>query len=422
MTDSIPVNLEAEQALLGSIFEDNKAHDSVRGFLRPEHFFHSAHQAIYAAIETVRAKGLKADGITLKETLASDPDVAGAGGYRYLATLMGCSNGSRFALDYARVVHDYARRRAVMSLCQEFSERAQTLDAQGMTAQEILGDMLKRVEAISTATSGSAIKTRREVMIEVAESLRHPPRCDKTGLGKLDALMAGGMFAGRAYAVAARKKTGKTSFLGTISKNLNDADVPHLFVCAEMGGAEIEHRAMGRELGVNPMSFLRPAKDGFAGRVGEAALKSKSASFYLDAPGISFERLRSEVSIAITRHGIKGFILDYLQIVTGQPRGQSFSEFTDSLSQWVATICRQEKIWALVACQMNQNEKANIRGGEGIRLAFDQVYHLERCEAEETGRYLDIMETRYTPYGHIGTSDYPGLYISPNGTHIEEAI
>lgn len=28
-------------------------------------------------------------------------------------------------------------------------------------------------------------------MIEVAESLRHPPRCDKTGLEKLDVLMAG---------------------------------------------------------------------------------------------------------------------------------------------------------------------------------------------------------------------------------------
>ena len=61
-----PSNLEAEQALLGSILVNNDIIDEVSTLINPNIFYDPAHIKIYEVIENLNNKGMIANPITLK--------------------------------------------------------------------------------------------------------------------------------------------------------------------------------------------------------------------------------------------------------------------------------------------------------------------------------------------------------------------
>ena len=62
--NKIPSNLEAEQALLGSILVNNDIIDEIS--INPKIFYDPAHIKIYEVIENLNSKGMVANPITLK--------------------------------------------------------------------------------------------------------------------------------------------------------------------------------------------------------------------------------------------------------------------------------------------------------------------------------------------------------------------
>ena len=61
-----PSNIEAEQALIGSILVNNDIIDEVSTIINPNSFYDPAHIKIYEVIETLNNKGMIANPITLK--------------------------------------------------------------------------------------------------------------------------------------------------------------------------------------------------------------------------------------------------------------------------------------------------------------------------------------------------------------------
>ena len=61
-----PSNLEAEQALIGSVLVNNDIIDEVSSFIKPSIFYDPAHINIYEVIENLNNKGMVANPITLK--------------------------------------------------------------------------------------------------------------------------------------------------------------------------------------------------------------------------------------------------------------------------------------------------------------------------------------------------------------------
>ena len=66
LNDKQPANLEAEQALIGSILVNNDIIDEVSAFINPNIFFDPAHIKIYEIIINLNNKGMIANPITLK--------------------------------------------------------------------------------------------------------------------------------------------------------------------------------------------------------------------------------------------------------------------------------------------------------------------------------------------------------------------
>jgi replicative DNA helicase len=269
---------------------------------------------------------------------------------------------------------------------------------------------------------GNAAKSDQEVTLEIIESIKNDDRPFSTGLSRLDKAMDGGMYPGKAYGICARKKVGKTIMAGTISYNLEKAGVKHLFICAEMGSMEIHQRYLSRELEVFPSAFRTDYRNrpDFQAKLYEAAKRYKKNLIYQNAPGITLDQLKLYVARGINNYKIKGFILDYWQLVQGKGKNQSDASHLDAVAQWIAQVCKEHDIWAVVTAQINQ--EGNTRGGEGIRLAFDQVYTLQ-CPGDDvtrSDRWMEMNDTRYTAWNNIGSDLEPGLLLEQKGMFFRE--
>ena len=62
----LPSNLEAEQALIGSVLVNNDIIDEISNIVNSNKFFDPAHRRIYDVIENLNNKGMIANPITLK--------------------------------------------------------------------------------------------------------------------------------------------------------------------------------------------------------------------------------------------------------------------------------------------------------------------------------------------------------------------
>ncbi len=258
------------------------------------------------------------------------------------------------------------------------------------------------------------LNSRSAAIDRVVSGLDHRGDSTSTGLPKLDKAMGGGLYASKAYGLQARKKIGKTILMGSISYNLNEAGVPHLWLACEMSDFELEQRHLGRALKRNSLDFLSDNEDNLSDEVLMYQVTAPDNIYYANVPGLSIPELTEAVERAVKDHGIRGFFLDYLQLVRGS--GDRV-EHLENVSNAVVSLVKDLNIWAVVAAQLNQED--NTRGGEGMLLAFDQVYSLRRPKFSE-GAWLEMKESRYTPYMNIGSEKSPGLILEMNGPHFCE--
>ena len=62
----IPINIEAERALLGALLMNNDVFDRVSSFLKPDHFGEHVHARIFETASILISSGKLANPITLK--------------------------------------------------------------------------------------------------------------------------------------------------------------------------------------------------------------------------------------------------------------------------------------------------------------------------------------------------------------------
>ena len=105
-----PSNLEAEQALLGSILVNNDIIDEVSNLVSSNIFYDPAHVKIYEVIESLNNKGMIANPITLKNFFEKDNMLNEVGGTEYLVKLTRFSASAKQAIDYAKIIHRFKKR------------------------------------------------------------------------------------------------------------------------------------------------------------------------------------------------------------------------------------------------------------------------------------------------------------------------
>ncbi len=409
-------NVEAEQALLGAMLTKNETFYLLPADFEEGQFYEPLHSAIFIQIRNCINAGEKCDLFVIARYFDKENKLDALGGAKlYLTKLVQAAFSMTNFSAVAKQIIDLSERRVLLSICHQAIEKMQNLSDE-QTSGELAAWLGASVEKLSTASRFN-ITTEKQVTEKLLAMLQSGKGIERsqTGIVGLDAAMDGGLYAGKLYGIVGRKKMGKTMLAGTISHNLQKTGHKHLYLALEMGSIEIHQRSIAREIGCKEAAFRLGASTRILEQIAEYVRTAENHRLYLDAPCLSFDDLRHILPQYIRKHKIKGFILDCWQLVGGKDRGKSTAEHLDEVAQWLAECCKKHQIWGLVTAQENQDE--NTRGGEGIRLACDQIYRICKRDESCTEAWLEMMETRYTRWQDVGSENSPSLLMSENGTH-----
>jgi replicative DNA helicase len=145
-----PMNIQAEQALLGTLLANNRTLAHVVDFLQPQHFADAVHALIYQRIVDRVTNGELADAVTLRGDFERSGQLDQVGGLTYLAQLLSAMVGVLSVPAYGRAIHDAWLRRELAHIGQQVVELAHGADpsqdatAQVISAQKALADLTGR--------------------------------------------------------------------------------------------------------------------------------------------------------------------------------------------------------------------------------------------------------------------------------------
>jgi replicative DNA helicase len=123
-------NIEAEQAVLGTIILNNHYLSRVADFLLPEHFYEPAHQKIYSQIiHNVEKVNIVANQITLKQFFEDEMNIKAIGGANYLSTLLASASAIIDIADYAKLIFDLALKRELVIIGEDIVNLAYKTEA-----------------------------------------------------------------------------------------------------------------------------------------------------------------------------------------------------------------------------------------------------------------------------------------------------
>ena len=405
----LPNNIEAEQAVIGSILVSNDIFDDVGIIIDNKKFYDPVHQKIFAAIENLISKGMLANPITLKNYFENDNSLAELEGHEYLVKLTKFSTTIRQAIEYSKIVYDMHIRRELIKISETMTENASNkiLDLPGNKiiedSERLLFDL---AEKGSFNTSFIKFDQALNYTIEMAsnafkneEGIVGVP----TGLTDLDDRL-GGMHNSDLLIIAGRPSMGKTALATNIAfhaaKKLQEKGTKSsiAFFSLEMSSEQLSTRILAEQSRIKSNDIRR-------GRISEEQFDkfietSKNISelpLYIDeTPAISIAAMSNRARRIKRLHGLDLVVVDYIQLMsaanTRDGRVQEISEITKGLK----ALAKELSVPVLALSQLSRavehrdikkpqlsdlRESGSIeQDADVVMFVYREAYYLEKLE------------------------------------------
>ena len=132
----LPNNIEAEQAVIGSILVSNDIFDEINTIISSINFYDPMHQKIFEAVESLIYKGMLANPITLKNYFEDEKDDLNVP--EYLVEITKFSTSVRQTIEYSKIIYDMFVRRELVKISEQTADNAKLveLDTNGQTIIE----------------------------------------------------------------------------------------------------------------------------------------------------------------------------------------------------------------------------------------------------------------------------------------------
>lgn len=246
----LPVNLEAEQQVLGAILINNDALASIIGYLRPQHFHEPLHRRIYQLCLDLRQAGRLASPITIMDGLPADQTIGDINVRLYVAELVGGCIGVAAADDFARTVFYTAARRDLIAFGEDAKDAGANAPPDASPAA-LFADLEAKLFEIGRdaqrLTAGASSRTAGEfggALLRRLDGEDKPSPPLRTGYADLDHII-GGLRRGDLSILAGRPGMMKTGLATSLSLNIASNNLPVLFFSMEMTGDALGARMLG---------------------------------------------------------------------------------------------------------------------------------------------------------------------------------
>ena len=220
-----PSNIEAEQALLGSILVNNDIIDEISNIINSTIFYDPAHVKIYEVIENLNNKGMIANPITLKNYFEKDNMLNEVGGTEYLVKLTRFSSSTKQAVDYAKIIHEMYLRRELVLISDKLNTDTLNANSDEQNAENIIESTEKSLFDLAERGSFSQSFLKfNQALDQTIEMATLAMQNDQgivgvpTGLTELDEKL-GGLHKSDLIILAGRPSMGKTALATNIAYN-----------------------------------------------------------------------------------------------------------------------------------------------------------------------------------------------------------
>ena len=124
--EELPNNIEAEQAVIGSILLSNEIFDEINLLISSKNFYDPMHQKIFSAIESLIYKGMLANPITLKNHFQNQKDELDIP--EYLVKITKFSTSTRQSIEYSKLIYDLYVKRELIKISDNIVDIAKLND------------------------------------------------------------------------------------------------------------------------------------------------------------------------------------------------------------------------------------------------------------------------------------------------------
>ena len=358
----LPQKIDAEQAVLGSMFLSEKALERIVERLNKDMFYLDSHKKIFEVIKNLFDKKVPIDITTVTAELEKKKLLNQVGGVEYLTQIINVVPTAANADEYINIIEEKFLRRNLIEAGTEIANA-------GFSSTEEIGDILdeaeKKIFDVVKNRRGSEFKSIQDVLfkaqadLEKLSSMKGEITGVPSGYYDIDRLTAG-FHENELIIIAARPAMGKTAFAVNLAVNMamNAKKTVALFNM-EMGAEQLISRMLS-SVGQIEASKLRTGKLEHQDwkRVNEAISRLADTKIFIDdTPGMMVSEIRAKCRrLANSEDGLDIVIIDYLQLINGSSRyaGQRQQEVSE-ISRSLKTMAMELNIPVIALAQLSRS-------------------------------------------------------------------
>ena len=441
----LPNNIEAEQAVLGSILVSNEIFDEINTIISNINFYDPMHQKIYNAIENLIYKGMLANPITLKNYFENEKDDLDIP--EYLVKITKFSTSVRQALEYSKIIYDMFVRRELIKISEQTIDSANIndLDTNGQNiienSERLLFDLAEKGSFSSSLIKFDDAMKQTIEMASAAYKNEGGIVGVPTGLRDLDDKL-GGLHQSDLIIIAGRPSMGKTSLATNIAFNAakhiqdNGKKSSIAFFSLEMSSEQLSTRILSEQARIRSNDIRRgKVSEKEFEKFIEASKNIVELPLYIDeTPAITISAISNRSRRIKRLFGLELIVVDYIQLMrSGRKmefnRVQEISEITQGLK----ALAKELNVPVLALSQLSRQveqrddkkpqlsdlrESGSIeQDADVVMFVFREAYYLERKEPslgtvehaewqqkmDEISSLADIMigKQRHGPTGNV---------------------
>lgn len=356
----LPHDLEAEEAVVGSLLIDGDSFVRISSLIKPEDFYRERNQLCYAACRSLFERNEAIDQVTLARELSRTNQLESAGGMAYLSHLVSVTPTSAHSEHYAQLVARTSTMRTLIDAASRIAvigyDDTDDVDATLRQAEDILF-------GVRTGQPHRGFMPLRQIYDQYleeraasADPLLASDTPMLTGFNDLDELL-GGMQRSDMIVLGARPAMGKSALAINVSINAaQDGAIVGVF-SLEMSREQLALRILSADAQIDSHRLrLGLVTEADEQRITDSIGRLSELPMYIDdTPFQGMVEMRSKARRLSLEHGLDLLIVDYLQLIEGRGKGgdnrvQEVSEISRSLKG----MARDLNICVLTCSQLSR--------------------------------------------------------------------
>lgn len=356
---SLPFNLEAERAVLGTLLLGDESTADITRILTAADFYSPAHRTIYKAIQELIEKSRRVDLITIKDELEKQLELEAIGGLVYLITLQEDISALGLGDQYSRIVKEKAVLRELIGSATKiitncYSQDDKAIEAVLDEAERTIFDISNKRSTNNFVQLNIWLRKAFEQLVDLKSS-RQGITGVPSGYDKLDGYTSG-FQKGDFIVLAARPSMGKTALALGLARNAVESGAAVGFFSLEMSAEQLTLRLLSTEAQV-PHQHIRNAtvnSDEWMNITDAAAKLSEMKLFIDDTAMQTILDVRTKARRLKADHNVQMLVIDYLQLLQAHGRHENRHQEVSVISRSLKALAKELELPIIALSQLSR--------------------------------------------------------------------